>query len=300
MNHHDRLSDAQLDALLAVAHHDLQRHSQDNTNPSAALSALFDPPAARPDDAAASRARALIDLRLRARDLRPGTSTDFCERIHAADAPCDVAYLAFLLGISTATHKAVLLREGRPRALGLARGIAMDLAVTFDLARGIALAHGIVGDLDLDRYFTLEYDRYFTHALDLARALAYALDFALAHALDLALDLTPARDLVRALAFDIDHGRTHALEHTSSEVHDVLARMGRVLLDAAPVDASGLDLSDLRLPDIDVLAGVTWTKQTIWPDEVRAVVEDRSTPIRPGVYRVCGGREHDPRSSALL
>jgi hypothetical protein len=51
-------------------------------------------------------------------------------------------------------------------------------------------------------------------------------------------------------------------------------------------DVSDMDLSGACFPDVDMLAGVTWTDDTSWPPHVIGWVRGQSTEICPGVYLV--------------
>ena len=64
------------------------------------------------------------------------------------------------------------------------------------------------------------------------------------------------------------------------------------------VDASGADLSGIAVVDMNALAGVIWTPETIWPPGVMLEVRSRSREIRPGVYQVLQGNDQD--RSALI
>ncbi|MGW1989419.1 hypothetical protein [Embleya sp. NPDC001921] len=55
---------------------------------------------------------------------------------------------------------------------------------------------------------------------------------------------------------------------------------------AEPVDASGVDLSRLDLVDTAPLAGVVWSRTTVWPARLAPMVRARSNRVAPGVYRV--------------
>jgi hypothetical protein len=61
------------------------------------------------------------------------------------------------------------------------------------------------------------------------------------------------------------------------------------------VDASGVDLSALDLPDMSVLEGVVWTDETAWPPGVHEQVVPLSEEIDRGVYKVRrGGSDREP------
>jgi hypothetical protein len=63
------------------------------------------------------------------------------------------------------------------------------------------------------------------------------------------------------------------------------------------IDASGVDLSDAHLPDVDLLDGVIWTPETTWPVTMENQVRAHSRQIRESVYQVhSGGRS---RSKAI-
>lgn len=115
----------------------------------------------------------------------------------------------------------------------------------------------------------------------------------LANDLDLDLDLVR----VRALARDLDLARylahdrglalnlAHALEY---------ARDLDYVLKTLPVDASGADLTGVRVPHLAVLDGVVWDERTRWPSDLRGQITDRSEEIASGVYQVRGGTERVP------
>jgi hypothetical protein len=110
------------------------------------------------------------------------------------------------------------------------------------------------------------------------------------------------------------HRTRDLIEVLSGEINDIGIRLsklaaalsacaGSIPLDqlaAVQVDASGADLSEADLPNLDVLDGVIWTPETTWPPGVRERVRQRSRPIGPGVYQVCGGSERDPAGLAIV
>jgi hypothetical protein len=71
-------------------------------------------------------------------------------------------------------------------------------------------------------------------------------------------------------------------------------------LATAHIDASAADLRRLRVRDVEVLDGITWTHETIWPPAIRNAVRALSDEIRPGVYRVRDGDDRDPVDLAVV
>lgn len=64
------------------------------------------------------------------------------------------------------------------------------------------------------------------------------------------------------------------------------------------VDVSGADLSNLQIRDPDLLTGVIWTHDTIWPAGLDETIRARSREIHSGVYQIQDGTERDPHESA--
>jgi len=60
-------------------------------------------------------------------------------------------------------------------------------------------------------------------------------------------------------------------------------------LAAYPIDASGANLKDLDLTDLEGLTGVVWTDETVWPDAYREGISARSRSLRSGVFQVSPG-----------
>jgi hypothetical protein len=117
-------------------------------------------------------------------------------------------------------------------------------------------------------------------------------------------------DLARAIDVDrrqirgrygIDRAARDRLAAASARVtrflidahHNALALVRA--LDERQVDVSGADLSRMDI-NPDLLNGTIWTRETTWPDAVKAEVEANSDPIRDGVYQVRLGdtRDRDP------
>jgi hypothetical protein len=149
---------------------------------------------------------------------------------------------------------------------------------------------------------------------------ASGLDDALGRAQDLALALGQSRAGSFRRVPDVGgsgfklHRTRDLIEVLAGEINDVGIRLGKLAealtscagsipldqLAAVQVDASGADLSEVDLPDLDVLDGVIWTPETTWPPGVAHGVRSRSREIRPGVYQVCSGSERDPSKLAIV
>lgn len=67
-------------------------------------------------------------------------------------------------------------------------------------------------------------------------------------------------------------------------------------LESMEIDASGADLSDAYLPDIEILDRVIWTHETTWPVAMENEVRAHSLMIREDVYQVCSGGRTRPKS----
>jgi hypothetical protein len=58
------------------------------------------------------------------------------------------------------------------------------------------------------------------------------------------------------------------------------------LIGAQPIDASGADLSNVKIAHLEILRGVVWTRETVWPTGIANWVRHGSREIGPGVYQV--------------
>ncbi len=153
-------------------------------------------------------------------------------------------------------------------------GRAAARATPLDDAHGLAhnLAHNRTRDLDRERARDLACALDST--LDSDRALAFIRASALASA------LASGRDTVLTLASTLDAARDLALDLANR-------------ICTQQIDASGADLSEVRIEQLDALSGTIWTDQTIWPPDIEDQVRAASEKIRPGVYQVRGGNELD-------
>jgi hypothetical protein len=136
--------------------------------------------------------------------------------------------------------------------------------------RSLELAHAADLDHDLARALL--------HAYEGAHNVVLALTLSRMRiaAIDAAAYLARARLTARNLVRDVDHARELA--------HGLYAALG-----AVPVDVSAVDLSQVEVTDLEALAGVVWTRETIWPLGMAERVELHSEEIGDGSWRVRGG-----------
>jgi hypothetical protein len=111
-----------------------------------------------------------------------------------------------------------------------------------------------------------------------------------------ALDRIQVRMLTNALVHAADRGTV------SRDVYDLAGEIARALnriqLLARPaevqsVDASGADLSRVKIRDLVILDRVVWTQQTIWPPGIADHVREESDKIGEGLYQVRIGNTND-------
>lgn len=134
--------------------------------------------------------------------------------------------------------------------------------------------------------------------LDCAHALAHAPTLSLAHdparALDLALALTLARNRARHLACHLARDLARDLDRALDLARDLNRALARALdAHGFQLDVSDTDLSALPVKDLDQLRGVVWNEKTRWPRHIAGRVREGSREVRPGVYQVRGGNEHE-------
>jgi len=224
---------------------------------------------------------------------------------------------------------------GRPSPAGEAAIILAERSLAYRIDRALARAGSLgsaLSDADARRRATAEARsrnraRRFARAFDRAVAFgwtasrAWAIMRAREDAVALASDLARARALACAVGFALD-GRltenlaeiTQILEH-ETDLADHGADLDRACARAddlkhsldrqrtlvprfeaiEEVDASGVDLSALDLPDMSVLEGVVWTDETAWPPGVHEQVIPLSEEIDLGVYKVrSDGSDREP------
>jgi hypothetical protein len=261
------LTDAQLDRLLGAANEELLAFVESAADPRRTLTAILALNTSAPTDGSSITAGGPVTaaqvILLRSRVHRLGRALDLGGAIDL------VRDLDRALRLDLDHILAVSMRIGLDRVQFLARDLDHHLVRALDRASTFADA--------------FEDTRFFDPALDLVRTL----DGALAHVRTLRHERSDRkqvgvldRRLVRALS--------HHLDRALDLVRALIRGIG-----AQPVDASGADLSGVEIDDLDVLNGVIWTGQTIWPPGVREQVRDNSEEIRPGVYQVRTGKAYD-------
>lgn len=283
---HGKMTDTQLDQLLAATNRELLEYIEATAEPGQVLTKIMALSAQEPHNPGATTtpsashessetlAAAMLGVRISARDLA-----------RELDRTCALARANDLT---------------RARDLDRTCALANDLTRTRDLDRTRNLAFALASALDLDLASASDLDLIlirasaFDRTRNLARAsdLARDLDRALTLARDLASDLAHTHDLDRALdlARDLDSALDLARDRAGGLVSD---------LDAQHVDASDADLSGMEIRQLDLLNGIVWTRQTLWPPAIAAQVEAHSAEIRPGTYQVRLGDTQDRDPLAL-
>jgi len=279
-----KLGDSDLDRLLAAANKGLLAHIEAAADLTSTLAAIMD----RTHAAGPGDDRAAITARSRDANRIPA---------------------ALVIGIrSNVPHLARDLENAIDRARDL--DSTLDRARELDrlFAGGLDPLDGREVNRDLTRSLARTRVRLLTPALDRAcdrgRDLAVILDRALADIVD--LDLARARGRVRDLdrtldyALALDRAFDPALDLQLDAVCDLASSITHILVSALDracdldrafgaqqVDASGADLSDIAIEDMDALDGVIWTGQTRWPLSIEGQVRACSREIMPGVYHSC-------------
>ncbi|MEV6648126.1 hypothetical protein [Amycolatopsis sp. NPDC051371] len=265
-DHQHDLNDDQLDALLAAADSELLQHIQAEVDPTTTLVAVM-------TDAAAEAPTPPSEQTERgASGYHNHPAALIAWRVSARRLARDVGFVHDYTGTF---HQDLDLH---PRALGRRAydtGSLLNLFGAYDTGRTIEQT--LVSVLDSARLLThdltLTYD-LLTHLFELAQALTRARD--LISTLSDLVDWDLACRLVSAVQDALGDALTHARALTSA---------------GGEIDASGADLSQLQIDDLDLVVGVVWTAETVWPPELRSRILTRSREIRTGVFLVGNGTE---------
>lgn len=197
-----------------------------------------------------------------------------------------------------------LARElDRVLGLTLTHELSGDIASspTLDVARILARALVLNLDLTLDRENDLALGRELDQAIALARSLGFELDRAAelaqarATARQSARAFNPRGLATRATAMKRTREYARAIDLTRTIARQLARELTGTIdarLMATAIDAQGADLSHITPSDMEILLGVVWNEQTLWPAELIGLVRARSREIRSAVWQVVGGTEH--------
>jgi hypothetical protein len=291
----DELTDSKLDALLESADLELLDQVHVVTDPNAALTRVM--------------ARCEPNVLRTLQPSPPQAVTMIVRRSVARRIVRDLIDLA----TTDLEHD---LATARTRACGSVRDYSFccvqELGVHLTGASSLAdkvdrsLAHSAYEAFTLARDLT-EADVVYEHACELVRALKPISDFAHDLANDLACSRIRALDLDRSKTLDRVITLADALELARERVVvlagalDLARNLAHVLANvvaAGMIEASGMDLSYLKIDDPSVLNGTIWTDETTWPSDIVDLVRSCSRRMRPGVYQF--GRWDERSHSRLI
>lgn len=304
------LSDIELDTMLTEAHNDLLALAVRTADPLDALVAIMEhdvvdadpidiPPMPTADCPARQRLAAVVEIRYRAAELHGEL-----ERVitRARDMAIDIERVLDDRADALVITRA--LADWRDQALDDLLGRARDLALAImqDLQRTLLLDRELTADHDRAIRRELSIDVNGTTMLDRLRELDRALNHSrelsiereIGAARELTADLKRARRLGREKETDreLSRGRARQLA-IAIDVGLVRARQlagnAMRLINAFQVDASGADLSGVRVSDPEILVGVIWTDETTWPADVADRIRILSQELSEGIYQVRGG-----------
>jgi hypothetical protein len=175
--------------------------------------------------------------------------------------------------------------------------LALDVEARRELASNFAATAGVTRDRSLVRIGTA-IAAVLTECSQEAKGAWSHLDMARRIAARLAALIGEGKppglwELRRNIQEILDH-YAHAIyqeRELAENLKTAIARNPAQYLESIEIDASGVDLSDVYLPDIDILDLVIWTDETTWPLAMEDAVRAYSVEIRKDVYQVrTGGR----------
>ncbi|MET8997184.1 hypothetical protein [Amycolatopsis sp. NPDC004169] len=265
-DHQHDLTDDQLNALLAAADSELLQHIQGKVDSTTTLLAVMTGTAAE--------------------GLMPPPEQHKRGASNPLDRPAEM--IAWRVG----AHR--LLRD-----IDFAHNLAAEIKSECEFKDNPGFLHAL--DVEI-RELVRQVEAAFVFARDLVHGHGPNLDRAFRRVLDVDVEealiavLTRAQDRANDLSLAAVH--PYALEDISyicswvaSELSHARSRARQLCSPGGEIDASGADLSHLKIHDLNAVAGVVWTEDTIWPPGLRSRILARSREIRDGVFQVHNGTE---------
>lgn len=255
--------------------------------------------------APAHQAAALIEMRLITRTLA-GYFTNLTDRaddvavdMKRANQECQDMATPVLAGDNWRPRTDALrnTEKALQQVVVDAGGLALDLEGPCELASKLADTARVAGDRSLVRAGT-----ELAAALTKCRESAKGTWSAVSKAREVAAWLATLTGEGRLLAQSDTHRYVARIRDLTFQAMGQQAGLTGALqtatdrnparyLESIEIDASGADLSDANVPDVDILDLVIWTHETTWPVAMEDQVRNYSREIREDVYQVhSGGR----------
>ncbi len=319
----DELTDDELDAIISAAHGELLAHAHAHASPSEALvtimahddrgvSPITSLPGSTATQLAMQRLEAVVAMRRRVSEVHAELDRVI---VRARELAIDLDQ-AFNgprdLIIAFKAARAITRQHDRQLANVLGHAQNLAIQVTHDLTRvrrldreltmdrDLAILRELAMDIDVDQ--TFDGIRQLDRVLAENRELSIDREISAARELSIALDRARRFSLSRERAHDINRSRARAIALAIDLALDCarsLAEGVRQRLNTFEVDASGADLSRIRVVDLSALAGVIWSDDTVWPSGVAEHVHRLSRELTSGVYQVRGGGQRYAPELAL-
>jgi hypothetical protein len=291
-----------LEEILAAAHDDLLRHVRTLADSTHAIAAIMDRLPVL-DDAVAEPRPLLVSPAQAAAAIRMRLAV---QEEQAALARSRTHCVAILEGLDYVLNR---LDSWRPAADWWRPGNRAEEPVIPAELQSLAdrvFFTACPDEADLELFTEEERDYLAGEPVrTLLPGVAHALEIEKFHLESAASDLRDATEVYGKIAINPWHLRrarvavknlVDVIGTTAGIIDALAAAIGLTI-----IDASGIDLSALRLTDVGILDGVRWTRtaayisDTIWPDGLTTVrVLENSAEIAPGVYQVRLGTQEVP------